>query len=49
MKKILVGIFTLTFAWLNAQNKQWTLEECVSYARQNNLSIQQYLLDEKTA
>jgi len=49
MKKILVGIFTLACTWLNAQNKVWTLEECVSYARQNNLSIQQYLLDEKTA
>ena len=49
MKKILVGIFTLTATWLSAQTNVWTLEECVSHAQQNNLSIQQYLLDEKTA
>lgn len=49
MKKILVGIFTLCSAWLHAQDNVWTLEQCVNHAQQNNLSIQQYLLDEKSA
>ena len=49
MKKILVGIFTLCSAWLHAQDNVWTLEQCVNHAQQNNLSIQQHLLDEKSA
>jgi outer membrane protein len=30
---------------LSAQQKQWTLEECVTYAVENNLSIEQFELD----
>ena len=32
-----------------AQSKVWTLEECVKYAIQNNISIKQSELDSKTA
>ena len=32
-----------------AQSKQWTLEECVKYAIDNNISIKQTELDAKTA
>lgn len=30
---------------LTAQQKKWTLEECVNYAVENNLSIEQFKLD----
>lgn len=40
---LLVGIL------LFAQNKQWTLEECVNYAIENNLTVKQSVLDAKTA
>jgi len=32
-----------------AQQKKWTLEECVTYAQDNNLTIEQYELDLETA
>ncbi len=32
-----------------AQKKIWTLEECVTYAVENNLSIQQFELDLENA
>lgn len=32
-----------------AQSKKWTLEECIKYAIQNNISIKQTELDTKTA
>jgi outer membrane protein len=32
-----------------AQSKKWTLEECINYAVQNNISIKQTELDSKTA
>ncbi|TRX39012.1 TolC family protein [Flavobacterium restrictum] len=34
---------------IQAQTKNWTLEECVKYAIQNNISIKQSELDTKTA
>ncbi|HEX9151035.1 MAG TPA: TolC family protein, partial [Flavobacterium sp.] len=34
---------------IQAQSKKWTLEECVKYAIQNNISIKQTELDSKTA
>ena len=34
---------------LQAQTKKWTLEECVVYAYQNNISIKQSELDLKTS
>ena len=34
---------------MQAQSKKWTLQECVNYAIQNNISIKQTELDTKTA
>ena len=52
MKKI--NCFSLIFILLfslsiQAQTKQWTLEECIKYAIDNNISIKQTELDTKTA
>ena len=46
-----LSLITLLFCCLTsqAQNKKWTLEECVQYAVQNNISIKQTELDSKTA
>lgn len=43
---ILLLLCSLSF---QAQSKKWTLEECVNYAIQNNISIKQTELDTKTA
>jgi len=43
---ILTVLISLSF---QAQTKKWTLEECVNYALQNNISIKQTELDTKTA
>ncbi|CDF77965.1 outer membrane transport/efflux protein [Formosa agariphila KMM 3901] len=47
MKKItLLGLFLFSVMFTYAQdNKQWTLEECVNYALENNISIKQSELD----
>ena len=43
-------IFILLFSLsIQAQTKKWTLEECVKYAIDNNISIKQTELDTKTA
>ena len=34
---------------LSAQEKKWTLKECVDYAIENNISIKQSELDLKTS
>jgi outer membrane protein TolC len=52
MKKI--NCFSLVFVLLlslsiQAQTKKWTLEECLKYAIDNNISIKQTELDTKTA
>lgn len=52
MKKIncISLIFILLFSLsIQAQTKKWTLEECVKYAIENNISIKQTELDTKTA
>jgi outer membrane protein len=46
MKKLLlIGVFTITFFAANAQVKNWTLQECVIYALENNISVKQSELD----
>ncbi|MFT5077527.1 MAG: outer membrane protein, partial [Patiriisocius sp.] len=46
MKKLLlIGVFTITFFAANAQVKNWTLQECVVYALENNISVKQSELD----
>jgi len=43
-------VFILLFSFsIQAQTKKWTLEECVKYAIENNISIKQTELDSKTA
>jgi outer membrane protein len=47
-KKIVLFLLLVGFQ-LSAQDKKWTLEECVDYAIQNNISIKQSELDLKNA
>ena len=47
-KKILFFLLLIGFQ-LSAQDKKWTLEECVDYAIQNNISIKQSELNLKTS
>jgi outer membrane protein len=43
---VFIMLFSLS---IQAQSKKWTLEECVKYAVENNISIKQAELDSKTA
>ena len=50
MKKFIIVFFflPLTFGMsiqLNAQNKKWTLQECIAYAIENNITVKQSALD----
>lgn len=47
MKSRLVTLLVLLFAMTisNAQMRKWTLQECVTYAVDNNLTIEQFELD----
>ncbi|MCM8568811.1 TolC family protein [Gramella jeungdoensis] len=46
MKNFSLLAFLLLFSSLvNAQDKKWTLEECVNYALENNISVKQAELD----
>lgn len=46
MKNFSLLAFLLLFSSLiNAQEKKWTLEECVNYALENNISVKQAELD----
>lgn len=47
--KLTIGLFTFCFGIMAAQEKKWTLEECVYYAVENNLTIEQYELDLENA
>ena len=51
MKIIKIICFFLLFVSVSiqAQTKKWTLEECVAYALENNISIQQSELDLKVS
>ena len=48
MKKLVYTLIILIGIQSNAQ-KKWTLEECVNYALENNISIKQSKLDEDLA
>ncbi len=41
MKKILIALSLSLASYTYAQDKQWTLEECVNHAIENNISIKQ--------
>ena len=43
--KLTAILLVCTIAWATAQQKKWTLEECVLYAVENNLSVEQFELD----
>ena len=47
--KLTTILFVLSIGITTAQQKKWTLEECVTYAVENNLTIEQYELDLKNA
>jgi len=43
--KLTALLFLFTLGTIVAQQKKWTLQECVSHAIENNLSIEQFELD----
>ena len=43
--KLTALLFLCAIGMAIAQKKIWTLEECVNYAVENNLTIQQFELD----
>ena len=45
MKKVICFIVIIAGFSMNAQVKKWTLQECVEYAVDNNLTIEQFELD----
>lgn len=50
MKFKLTALFlVLSLGILSAQQKKWTLEECVAYALENNLTVEQFELDLENA
>jgi len=49
MKKIVSILIVIITISSQAQNKQWTLIECVEYALENNISVKQSELDVQTA
>ncbi len=50
MKKIILSALLFSFGIIvNAQQKEWTLQECIIYALENNISIKQSELDVKLA
>lgn len=49
-KKIILTLLLSSVSWVGvSQAKKWTLEECVDYAVQHNISIKQTELDRETA
>lgn len=49
MKKSIFLVFLLIGIASQAQNKKWTLQECVEYALENNISVKQSELDVELA
>jgi len=47
--KLTTLLLVLAMGMLTAQQKKWTLEECVAYAVENNLTIEQFELDLENA
>lgn len=45
MRKSIFIILLFVFASGAAQDKKWTLKECIEYAYENNISVEQSLLD----
>ena len=49
IRKRIVFLLSLVVFQLQAQEKNWTLQECVDYAIKNNISVQSSALDLQTA
>jgi outer membrane protein len=49
IQKIIIVFLLMVGVQLSAQNKKWTLVECVDYAIKNNISVKQSELDLKTS
>jgi len=49
IRKRIVFLLSLVVFQLQAQEKKWTLQECVDYAIKNNISVQSSVLDLQTA
>lgn len=49
IRKRIVFLLSLVVLQLQAQEKKWTLQECVDYAIKNNISVQSSTLDLQTA
>ncbi len=49
MHKIITIILLLSFISSHAQNKAWTLEECVEHAKEHNIDIQRKRLEAETS
>ncbi|SIS82698.1 outer membrane protein [Zobellia uliginosa] len=47
--KLTIVLFLCSIGAISAQHKKWTLEECVAYAVEHNLTVEQYELDLKNA
>jgi outer membrane protein len=47
--RIITAICLLSLGMLSGQMRKWTLEECVYYAVENNLTVQQFELDLQNA
>ena len=44
-----MSVATLLSATLSAQTKQWTLQDCIDYAMQNNITLQRSKLQQQSA
>jgi len=49
IKSLFIFIFLCIFTLLPAQNKLWSLEDCISYAINNNITIKQLAIQKKSA
>nr|WP_299341737.1 TolC family protein [Allomuricauda sp.] len=47
--RLLIAIAVLAMSFSNAQMRKWTLQECVEYAIENNLTVEQFELDLENA
>ncbi|WP_373519771.1 TolC family protein, partial [Pricia sp.] len=47
--KLTALLLLFTISTITAQQKKWTLEECVAYAVENNLTVEHYELDLQNA
>ncbi|WP_437921278.1 TolC family protein [Sphingobacterium sp. LRF_L2] len=49
MKKIIIVLMFICYQTLHAQNKVWSLNDCIQYALENNISVKSAALDISTA